>query len=233
MKKNPFFLAALMALMLALASCDGTVTITSDQGVAFAVFQLIPEGDYDVHFHGKTYTCPDDCTRHFGDEVEYDDYGNHGTESFTVDCFPMDGGGWLAVLSRYGCFDYCSYGRGKAYIYKDGVLNEAPDMLPTPLYKGEELNHDFYQRYCSGKQLIVAVVGLESDKWGEAFTSQETTYKWDGKRFVEVSTEQFENKEEEDDDDAFFADDDSDDEDEEEDHDADDSFFSDDDEDRF
>lgn len=228
MKSRPFFLAALVALSLTMFSCVGNVTI-SDDGIAYAVFQLIPEGDYDVHFRGKTYTCPDDCTRHFGDEIEYDDYGNQGTESFDVDCFPMDSGGWLAVLSRYGCFDYCAYGRGKAYVYKDGVLTEAPDMLPTPLYKGEEPDKIFYQRYCSGTQLIVMISGLETDEWNEPFVSQETTYKWDGSRFVEVSNQLFENEKTDDDDDAFFADDDDDDDDADEIIDDDDSFFLDDD----
>ena len=192
--KRLWIVTVYVSLAFMLLSCSGNVTITSEQGIAFVVFQLIPEEDIDVHFHGKDYTCPKDCTRHFGDEVEYNDYGNHGKESFAVDCFPMDGGGWLAVLSWYGCLDYCSYGQGKAYVYKNGVLNEAPDMLPMPLYEGEELAQDFYRRHCDKDKLYVAVAGFETDEWGEEITSQETTYKWDGKRFVELSTEQYKNE---------------------------------------
>lgn len=164
----------------------------SDKGIAFELFQKIPKEDYDFHFHDKTYTCPEACTRHFEDEIEFtDDY--HGFEKIEVDCFPMSDGNWLAVLVSWGCVDYCGYGHGKAYIYKEGVLKEAPEMLPTPLYEGERLAEDFYQRYCEGEKLIVDIAGLESDEWGEALIAQETVYEWDGNQFVEIATEKFNN----------------------------------------
>ena len=58
MKRKPFFLAALMALALALASCDGTVTITSEQGDT-TVIQLTPDTRYDIHIHGEINSSSD------------------------------------------------------------------------------------------------------------------------------------------------------------------------------
>ena len=189
----PLFLV-LSACHITINNDDGTTREVDVQGIAFKVFQQIPQDDYDKHFRDQEIICPDSCTTHFELSFEYSAFNEPGFETLEVDCLPMDGGGWLAVLSQYGCFDYCSYGQGKAYIYKDGVLNEAPDMLPLPLYEGEELAQDFYRRHCDKDKLYVAVAGFETDERGEEITSQETTYKWDGKRFVEVSTEQYKNE---------------------------------------
>ena len=196
-------LLALPLLLMVLTACNNTPKKeqgksqldekpASDKGIAFEVFQKIPKEDYDFHFHDKTYIFPEDCTRHFEDEIEFlDDY--HGFEKIEVDCFPMNDGNWLVVLGSWGCVDYCGYGQGKAYIYKEGVLKEAPEMLPTPLYEGEKLAKDFYQRHCEGEKLIVAIAGLESDDYGEALVAQETVYSWVGNQFVEIATEQFKN----------------------------------------
>ena len=188
-----------VSLAFMLLSCGGKANKSqlfekpvSDKGIAFELFQKIPKEDYDFHFHDKTYTCPEACTRHFEDEIEFsDDY--HGFEKIEVDCFPMNDGNWLAVLGSWSCVDYCGYGHGKAYIYKEGVLKEVTEVLPTPLYKGEKLAEDFYQRHCDGEKLIVAIAGLESDEWGEALIAQETVYEWTGNQFVEIATEQFKN----------------------------------------
>lgn len=58
MKKKPFFLAVLMVLALALSSCDGTVTITTEQGDT-TVIQLTPDASYDIHIHGEINACSD------------------------------------------------------------------------------------------------------------------------------------------------------------------------------
>lgn len=202
MRNRQLLLVALVSSVVMLLSCGGntqnetkdesqTVEVTtSGKCIAFEIFQKIPKEDLDYHFRDKVYTCPDDCTRHFGDEVEFND-DVVGTERFDVACFPMDNGGWLAVLSSWGCFDFCSYGQGKAYIYKEGQLKAASDMLPQPPYEGKILEDIFYQRHCSDTVLIVTVAGLETDEWGEALLSQETDYVWNGSRFVELSNQVF------------------------------------------
>lgn len=186
----PLFLV-LSACHITINNDDGTTREVDVQGIAFKVFQQIPQDDYDTHFRDQEITCPDNCTTHFELSFEYSPFNEPGFETLQVDCLPMDDGGWLALLTGYGCADYCSYNKGKAYVYKDGVLTEAPDKLPTPLYEGEELAKEVYKRsYYNGK-LSVMVVGLETDEWGEPFTSQETTYVWNGHQFEEVDNQVF------------------------------------------
>ena len=191
------FLLAL-PLFLVLSAChitinndDGTTREVDVQGIAFKVFQQIPQDDYNTHYRDLDITCPDSCTTHLDLSIDYTIFNEPGFETLMVDCLPMDSGGWLALLTGYGCADYCSYDMGKAYVYKDGVLTEAPGMLPTPLYEGEELAKQFYRRCYSEGKLSVMVVGLETDEWGEAFTSQETTYIWNGHQFEEVDNQVF------------------------------------------
>ena len=187
-----------LPLLLALTAChitinneDGTTREVDVESIAFKVFQQIPQDDYDAHYRDHEITCPDSCTTHFELNIDYSDYDEPGTESLEVDCLPMEGGGWLALLARYGCLDDCSYGPGKAYVYKDGELTDATELLPTPPYKGEILEDIYYSRYIAGGKLFVDVVGMHFDESGSVYVSQESTYSWDGKRFVELSTEEF------------------------------------------
>ena len=73
MKRRPFFLAALMVLSSALFSCSGNVTITTDQGETSTEFQVIPEGNYDIHIQGEIYTRPDDSIKHSEEETLVND----------------------------------------------------------------------------------------------------------------------------------------------------------------
>ena len=189
----------ILPLLLALTAChitinndDGTTREVDVEGIAFKVFQQIPQDDYDAHYRDHDITCPDSCTTHFELSIDYSEFNEPGDETLDVDCLPMDGGGWLALMTRYGCLDDCCYGPGKAYIYKDGELTEAPEILPTPPYKGEILEDYYYSRYIAGGKLFVDVVGIHFDESSSVFVSQESTYSWDGKRFVELSTEEFE-----------------------------------------
>ena len=106
-----------------------------DKGIAFEVFQRIPKEDLDATFRERTYTCPEDCHRHFSDFVtETVDNEMFDIESeflFNVNCFPMKSGGWLALLVNQGCFDRCNQ-TVKTYLYKDGLLNYVTDVLPRP-----------------------------------------------------------------------------------------------------
>lgn len=141
MKKTVFTLALLSVLLFMGSGCDRfkkggkTFEGLADQGIAFEVFQRIPKDDLDEAFREKPYACPDDCRRHFGDvleEVLEDEmFVIENTVSFDVSCFPMNDGGWMALLINQGCFDRCSQ-TVKTYNYKDGVLNYVADVLPRP-----------------------------------------------------------------------------------------------------
>lgn len=183
-------LLALTACHVTITNSDGTTREVDVEGIAFKVFQQIPQDDYDAHYRDHEITCPDSCTTHFELSIDYSEFNEPGDETLEVDCLPMEGGGWLALMTRYGCLDDCCYGPGKAYIYKDGELTEAPELLPTPPYKGEILEDYYYSRYIAGGKLFVDVVGIHFDESGSVFVSQESTYSWDGKRFVELSTEE-------------------------------------------
>lgn len=187
-----------LPLLLALTAChitinndDGTTREVDVESIAFKVFQQIPQDAYDAHYRDHEITCPDSCTTHFELRIDYSDFDETGYETLEVDCLPMDGGGWLAFLTKYGCVDACCYDRGKAYVYKDGELTEVSEILPTPPYEGEILDDSYYSRYIGGGKLFVDVVGLQADESGGVLVSQESTYSWDGKRFVELSTEKF------------------------------------------
>ena len=78
--KNTFFVLSFVAALLLIGNgCNGkkknlTVDTSTeetqqvdDKGIAFEVFQRIPKDDLDVVFREKTYTCPEECYRHFGD----------------------------------------------------------------------------------------------------------------------------------------------------------------------
>ena len=166
-----------------------SVSLNNETGIAFQVFEKIPKNDLDFKFHDKTYTCPEGCTRTLSlyEEATFDGLS---TDELTVTCFPHDDGGWVAVLCDYGCFDYCSYSLGKAYLYKDGELHEAPEMIPLPPFEGKVLASIFYAHSCDTTGLVAYVLGLESDEFGEALVSQETHYVWNGRRFV-LDTELF------------------------------------------
>lgn len=132
---------ALMAVAMTLFSCGGNnnkptdVPAVDDKGIAFEVFQRIPKDDIEDVFRERSYVCPDDCHRHFGDvldEVSEDEMVViESSFSFDVNCFPMNDGGWLALLINQGCYDRCSQ-TVKTYNYKDGVLNYVADVLPRP-----------------------------------------------------------------------------------------------------
>lgn len=163
--------------------------LDNETGIAFQIFEKIPQDDLDFKFRDKTYTCPEGCDRTL---ILYEETTIDGlsTDELTVTCFPHDDGGWVAVLCDYGCFDYCSYGLGKAYLYKDGELHEAPELIPLPPYKGEVLAPIFYAHYCDSTGLFAFVLGMEYDEFGESLISQETHYAWNGRRFV-LDTELF------------------------------------------
>ena len=159
------------------------VPADDEKGIAFQIFEKIPRADLDYKFHDKTYTCPESCTRTFS-LYEEDSTDGLNTDELTVTCFPHDDGGWAAVLCDYGCFDYCSFSLGKAYLYKNGELHEAPELIPMPPFEGQVLDPIFYMHSCDTSGLVAYVTGLQNDEFGEPVVSQETHYGWNGRRFV-------------------------------------------------
>ena len=177
-----------------------------DKAIAFQVFERIPKEDLYEGFQTKTYTCPDDCHRHFGDSEGNDmDAGlymeNGGNHRFTVDCFPLKNGGWLAMLVNEGCFDGCDQ-TVKTYIYKDDVLTPANGMLPVPtmeemvaypflLYgiSDDEINgfkSEWDERMLYNVKGDTLMVEAETLNYDEQFMSvlSARMYVWDGERFV-------------------------------------------------
>ena len=177
-----------------------------DKGIAFQMFERIPKEDLYESFQTKTYTCPDDCHRHFGDSEGNDmDAGlymeNGGNHRFTVDCFPLKNGGWLAMLVNEGCFDGCEQ-TVKTYIYKDDALTPANGMLPVPtmeemvaypflLYgiSDDEINgfkSEWDERMLYNVKSDTLMVEAETLNYDEQFMSvlSARMYVWDGERFV-------------------------------------------------
>lgn len=220
--KNTFFILSFVAALLLIGNgCNGkkknlTGTISTeetqqieDKGIAFEVFQRIPKDDLDEAFREKTYTCPEDCYRHFGNSEGNDADAelyleNGGNRLFTVDCFPLKGGGWLTMLVNEGCFDGCEQ-NVKTYVYKDGVLNFAKGMLPMPAME-EMVAYPFLLYGISDEQisefksewndrLLYAVMGddtlcvnVETLNYEEQFMSVLSTrmYVWNGEGFVPI-----------------------------------------------
>ena len=218
MKKTIIVMTALSALLLLGYGCKGKkekkvetpveVPRVDDKGIAFEVFERIPKEELYEAFQTKTYTCPEDCRRHFGDSEGNDkDAGlyleNGGNHQFTLDCFPFTNGGWLALLVNEGCFDGCDQ-TVKTYIYKDDVLNVATGMLPTPAMEemvafpfllygiGDDQINDFKSEWndrllyqVQGDTLMVNVETLNYD---EQFMSvlSDRMYAWNGEGFVPI-----------------------------------------------
>ena len=218
MKKTIIVLTALSALLLLGYGCKGKkekkvetpveAPRVDDKGIAFEVFERIPKEELYEAFQTKTYACPEDCRRHFGDSEGNDkDAGlyleNGGNHQFTLDCFPLTNGGWLALLVNEGCFDGCDQ-TVKTYIYKDDVLNVATGMLPTPAMEemvafpfllygiGDDQINDFKSEWndrllyqVQGDTLMVNVETLNYD---EQFMSvlSDRMYAWNGEGFVPI-----------------------------------------------
>lgn len=218
MKKALIIMPFIAGLLLMACGCDRFKKDTTnsakpqepaqivDKGIAFEVFERIPKTDLSEFFREKTYTCPDDSRRHFGDSDDNSSnagyYLEGGSNSFSVDCFPMNNGGWLVLLVNEGCFDGCDQTM-KTYLYKDGVLNYAPNMLPRPTMEElvdfpfllygisddeiDELKSEWDDRLLyyviGGDTLQIAVETLNYD---EQFISALSSkmYVWDGESFV-------------------------------------------------
>jgi len=213
-----FILSFVAALLLIGYGCNGKkekkadtpteVSSFDDKGIAFEVFQLIPKDDLDEAFREKTYTCPENCYRHFGDSEGNDANAelyleNGGNRLFTVDCFPLKGGGWLTMLVNEGCFDGCEQ-NVKTYTYKDGVLNFAKGVLPIPAME-EMVAYPFLLYGISDEQISefksewndrmlynvkgdTLMVEAETLNYDEQFMLVLSTrkYVWDGERFVAI-----------------------------------------------
>ena len=218
MKKTLIAFSFVFALLLVGYGCKGKGSHggaafpeneqIDDKGIAFEVFQRIPKEDLDVQFQKKTYTCPEDCRRHFGDSEGNDSdaefYLEGGNFSFSVDCFPFNDGGWLAMLINEGCFDGCKQ-TVRTYRYKDGVLNYAVDVLPRPtmeemivdpflVYGIEEwemndLRAEWNNRYLynliGDDTLTVSIECLGFDDMFNV-ALHDKQYVWDGGDFVEI-----------------------------------------------
>ena len=221
MKKVSIILVLLSVLLFMDCGCDRLkkggdtspdASQVDDKGIAFEVFQRIPKEDLEETFRERTYVCPDDCHRHFGDvvdEVTEDEmFVMESAFSFDVNCFPMKDGGWLALLVNQGCFDRCNQ-TVKTYHYKDGLLNYVADVLPRPtmdemisdpfLVCGiapEELEapkSDWENRYLYGvKGDDTLTVFVETFFFNEMLEKalHEKQYVWDGESFVEVAPAQ-------------------------------------------
>ena len=223
MKRLVLTLTIFSSLLFLGYNCDGNkfnnkgetltgVPAIDDKGIAFEVFQRIPKKDLDEKFQTKTYTCPEDCTRHFGDsegnDTDAELYEYNGNWSFSVDCFPLKDGGWLALLVNEGCFDGCNH-TVKTYVYKNGVLHFVSDKLPRP--KMDEMIVDpfvicgvdadeiadyrsewdsRYLYYVKGDDtLSVDVECLNYDEMIEMALCNKQ-YVWDGESFVEITPTQ-------------------------------------------
>ena len=176
-----------------------------DKGIAFEIFERIPKGDLEERFQTMTFTCPDSCRRHFGFSEGKDSspelYMEGGNFLFNVDCFPLNNGGWMAMLVNEGCFDGCEQ-TVKTYIYKDDVLTSANGMLPVPtmeemvaypflLYgiSDDEINgfkSEWDERMLYNVKGDTLMVEAETLNYDEQFMSvlSARMYVWDGERFV-------------------------------------------------
>lgn len=204
---------ALPLLLWALTACHNTPkqeeTQPADKGIAFEVFQHIPKEELDEKFWTKNYLCPEDCYRHFGDDEGNDAdaelFEYNGNHSFNVDCFPLNDGGWFALLVNEGCFDGCSQ-TVHAYRYKDGVLSYASNVLPRPTFDEmiadpflisgiDESEIDDFKAEWGGRYLYYVVgdtltLGIETlnydDMLDEAIVVKR--YVWNGEAFDEIAS---------------------------------------------
>ena len=85
----------------------------------------VPREEWGVMEHLKFTAIPDDM------------YPEEGY----LDCFPIKTGGYFVMYSTMSCGDY-EHWSYFPYIYKDGVLDKADSMLPTPGIKDYYSNSD-------------------------------------------------------------------------------------------
>ena len=218
MKKSLIILSLVAALLSLGYGCDGfkkekktdtpiETPRADDKGIAFEIFERIPKEDLEDMFQTMTFTCPDSCRRHFGinegNDSSAEQYLDGGNLSFNVDCFPLNNGGWLALLVNESCFDGCKQ-TVKTYIYKDDALNPAAGMLPVPTMEemvaypfllygiGDDEINDFKSewndRLLYGVKGDTLLVNVESLNYDEQFMSvlSERKYVWDGEGFVPI-----------------------------------------------
>ena len=122
----------------------------------------------------------------------------------TVQCYPMDGGGYLAIhtITKEGFLGdgfIDEVAKFDVYTYQDGKLTPQKDVLPQPKYQDFEANdellakgqktcfekeckkqEDYIYRLFTGQKIQVGA--LED----EAFPN--TFYEWDGKKFVPINS---------------------------------------------
>jgi hypothetical protein len=221
MKKTLIVLSFVASLLLLGCGCDrfkkGSNTPpespqVDDKGIAFEIFERIPKEDLNETFREKTYSCPDGCHRHFGDYVnevvENEMFSMEGDNSFSVNCFPLNSGGWMTLLVNQSCFDRCNQ-TVKTYLYKDGLLSFVSDVLPHPSMDEmvadpflvcdvdpEELEaakRDWNNRYLYGvKGEDTLTVGVETFFFNEMLEQAilGKQYVWNGESFAEIAPAQ-------------------------------------------
>lgn len=223
MKKVSIILALLSALLLLGYGCNGKKekkadtpvepVKVDDKGIAFEVFQRIPKVDLDERFQKKEYTCPEDCRRRFGDSESNDKNAdlyleNGGNHSFSVNCFPLNDGGWLALLINEGCFEGCKQ-TVRTYQYKDNVLNYVSDVLPRPTmeemivdpfilcgieewemnnFRAEWNSRVLY--YVSGDDILLYSVNCLSYDDLFEIALRDKKYAWNGETFEEINSDE-------------------------------------------
>ena len=89
----------------------------------------VPREEWGVMEHLRFTAIPDDM------------YPEEGY----LDCFPIKTGGYFVMYSTMSCGDY-EHWAYYPYIYKDGVLDKADSMLPTPGIKDYYSNSDQFPK---------------------------------------------------------------------------------------
>jgi hypothetical protein len=102
-------------------------------------------------------TGTENCDDEHGAPLSREDWGEMEHLKFTahpddmypeegyLDCFPIKTGGYFVMYSTMSCGDY-EHWAYYPYVYKDGVLDKADSMLPTPGIKDYYSNSDQFPK---------------------------------------------------------------------------------------
>ena len=192
--------------------------------IALEIYNLIPKEDLPDYCRALQRDTTEDAaaesrnTLYFSDSVQgYEidmDPGLYGY--FTLQCYPLDSGGWRAYWVSYAGYDgLCGYDRSGAYNYVDGKLTpETNALLPCPdakqLMDYSQSNVDLAEiqaiaeqpnyQYTFGDKGLGVSLDLDYLTYGEEYmdadeervivpTVETWNYVWNGKGFVRVDAE--------------------------------------------
>ena len=193
------------------------------QDIALEIYNLIPKEDLPDYCRALQRDTTEDAAESFnplcfsdsvqGYEIDMDP-GLYGY--FTLQCYPLETGGWRAYWVSYAGFDgLCGYDRSGAYNYVDGKLTpETTGLLPCPdamqLMDYSKSNVDLEEiraiaeqpnyQYSFGDKGVGVSLDLDYLTYGEEYMDEDEErvivptvetwdYVWNGKDFVRVDAE--------------------------------------------